>query len=171
MPDDQTRAERELCQKNVNRSGSHTQTSQTLWSTSLVLLNNSICSQAPLELNKELSDSARAFSGARKSMCSCGCAFKMLQYLTYRIVKCWSSHDLFRRYEGDLVPYAHSSGFLEFHNHKAFRPSYSSWFQSQDSFHHNMACIIYLSIYIYTYGQSGCRQYFSVIGGAPGDAN
>jgi hypothetical protein len=34
-----------------------------------------------------------------------------------------------------------------------------------------MACIIYLSLFIYTYGQSGCRLYCSVIAGAPGDAD
>jgi hypothetical protein len=42
--------------------------------------------------------------------------------------------------------------FIGFHNHKAFRVSDSSLLQSQDSLHHNMACIIYLShsIYIHT---------------------
>jgi hypothetical protein len=53
-----------LHQQNVNRSGSHTQTSQTLRSTAPVLLSTSRCSQAPLELSKVLSDSTRAFSGA-----------------------------------------------------------------------------------------------------------
>jgi len=32
-----------------------------------------------------------------------------------------------------------------------------------------MACIIYLSPLIYTYRQSGCKRYWSVIAGAPGD--
>jgi len=39
--------------------------------------------------------------------------------------------------------------FLGFHNHNAFRVSDSSLLQSQDSLHHNMACIIYLSLSIY----------------------
>ena len=38
--------------------------------------------------------------------------------------------------------------FLGFHNHKAFRVSDSSLLESQDSLHHNMACIIYLSLSI-----------------------
>jgi len=81
-------------QQNVNWSGCHTQTSQTLQSTSPVLLNNSWCSQAPLELSKLLSDSARAFSGAAEGTCSYGGAFRMLRYLTHRIVKFWSSWEL-----------------------------------------------------------------------------
>jgi hypothetical protein len=78
-------------QQNVNRSGSHTQTSQTLRSTSPALLNTSRCSQTPLELSKVLSDSARAFSGAPECTYSYGGAFSMLRYLTYRIAKFWSS--------------------------------------------------------------------------------
>jgi len=57
-------------QQNVNRSGSDRQTSQTLPQTTPVLPSNSRCSQAPLELSKVLSDSARAFSGAPESTCS-----------------------------------------------------------------------------------------------------
>jgi hypothetical protein len=78
-------------QQNVNQSGSHPQTSRTLRSTSPVLLNNSICSQPPLDICKVLSDSARAFSGAPESTCSYGGAFRMPRYLTYRIVTSWSS--------------------------------------------------------------------------------
>jgi hypothetical protein len=59
-----------------------------------VLLCTSRGSQTPLELSKVLSDSARAFSGAPGSTCRYGGAFRMLQDLTYRIVKCWSSWDL-----------------------------------------------------------------------------
>ena len=47
-------------QQNENLSGSHSQTSQTSRWTSLVLQSTSRCSQAPLELSKVLSDSARA---------------------------------------------------------------------------------------------------------------
>jgi hypothetical protein len=48
-------------QHKVNQARSHTQTSQTLQSTSAVLPRTSRWSQAPLELYKVLSDSARAF--------------------------------------------------------------------------------------------------------------
>jgi len=65
-------------QHNVIRSGSHTQSSQTLRATSPVLLNTSRRSQTPLELSKVLSDTARAFSGAPGSTCSYGGAFRML---------------------------------------------------------------------------------------------
>jgi len=77
-------------QQNVNRSGSNTQSSQTLRATSPVLLGTSRCSQTPLELSKVLSDSARAFSGAPESTCGYGGAFRMLRDLTYRILKFWS---------------------------------------------------------------------------------
>jgi len=79
-----------LHQQNVNRSGSHTQSSQKLRATSPVLLSTSRCSQTPLELSKVLSDSPRAVSGASESTCSYGGAFRMLRDLTYRIVKFWS---------------------------------------------------------------------------------
>jgi len=82
-----------LHQQNVNWSGSHMQTSQTLRSTSPVSLITSRCFQAPLEISKVLSDSARVFSGAPKSTCCDGGAFRMLQDLTCRIVKFWSSWD------------------------------------------------------------------------------
>ena len=78
-------------QQNVNRSGSHTQTSQTPRLPSAVLLSTSRCSQAPLELSSVLSDSARAFSGASESTCSYGGAFRTIRDLTIRIVKFWSS--------------------------------------------------------------------------------
>jgi hypothetical protein len=83
-----------LHQQNVNRSGSHTQTSQTLLQTSPALPSNSRCSQAPLELHKVLSDSARVVSGAPESTCSYGGAFRMPRDVTYRIVKFWSCRDL-----------------------------------------------------------------------------
>jgi len=51
-------------QQNVNRSGTNTQSSHSLWVTSPVLLSTSGCSQTPLELRKVLSDSAREFSDA-----------------------------------------------------------------------------------------------------------
>jgi len=47
------------------------------------------------------------------------------------------------------VLYFSQQWFLGFHNHKAFRVSDSSLLESQDSLHHNMACIIYLSFSIY----------------------
>jgi len=81
-------------QQNVNRSGSNTQSSQTLQATAPVLPNTSRCSQTPQELSNVLWDSARAFSGALESTCSYGGAFRMPRDLTYRIVKFWSSWDL-----------------------------------------------------------------------------
>jgi len=81
-------------QRNVNRSGSNTQSSQTLWATSPVLPSTSRCSQTPLELSKVLSDSARVFSGAPECTWSYGGAFRMLRDLTYRIVTFWGSCDL-----------------------------------------------------------------------------
>jgi len=78
-------------QQNVNWTGSHAQSCQTLWATSPVLLYTSRCSQTPLELSKVLWDCARAFSSAPESTWSYGGAFRMLRDLTYRIVKFWSS--------------------------------------------------------------------------------
>jgi hypothetical protein len=54
-------------QQNVILSGCHTQTSQTLWQPSPLLLSTPRCSQPLLELCKVLSDSARAFSHAPQS--------------------------------------------------------------------------------------------------------
>jgi len=61
--------------------------------------------------------------------------------------------------------------FSGFHNHKAFRVSDSSLSQSQDLLHHNMACIIYLSFFVYTYCQCGCRWNWSINAGRPGDVD
>jgi len=81
-------------QQNVNRSGRHIQTFQTLRSTSPELLSSCRCSQAPLELSKVLADSARAFSGAPESTWRYGGGFWMVWYLTSRIVKFRSSWDI-----------------------------------------------------------------------------
>jgi len=163
-----------LNQQNVNQSGSYTQPSQTLRSTSPVLPSTSRCSQTTLELHNVLSDSATAFSDAPESTCSYGEAFRMLRDLTYRIVKFWSFWDictdlqetsraaetaaqLCRRLheqrrplhstEGDLVLYTHSGGSYTTTRH--FVLSYSSLLQSQDSRHHNIAHIISVAVYMY----------------------
>jgi len=68
---------------------------QTLLLPSPMLSTLSRCSETPLELGEVLSDSARAFSGAPETTCSYGGAFRMLQDLTYRVVKFWSSWDLY----------------------------------------------------------------------------
>jgi len=81
-------------QQYLNRSRINTQSSQTLQATSPVLLSTSRCSQTLLELSKVLSDSARACSGALESTCSYGGAFSILQDLTHRKVKFWSSWNL-----------------------------------------------------------------------------
>jgi len=66
-------------QQNVNWSGSHWQTFETLQQPSPVLPSTSRYSQPPLELCNVLSDSARAFSDAPESICSYGGTFRMLQ--------------------------------------------------------------------------------------------
>jgi len=149
-------------EQNVNRFGGHPKTSQTLRLTSPVLLSTSNCSQAPLELSKVLSDSARAFSGAPEGPCIYGVEFRMLRDLTYTIFKFWISWDLCEGLRettragqttallcGKLDAVFSHQRFLEFHNRKEVRLSYSSLLQSQDSLHHNMACIIQISLYIY----------------------
>jgi len=139
-----------------------------------VLLSTSKCSQTPLELRKVQSDSARAFSNVTDSTCRYGGAFRMLQDLTYRIGKFWSSWDLcadlgetsrlaetaaqpcerLREQWGplsiaveNLVVYTHSSGYYMTTRH--FILLYSSLLQSQDLLLHQMACIVTVSLYIY----------------------
>ena len=140
---------------------------QTLQAISPVLLSTSRCSKTPLELSNVLSDSERAFSGAPESTGRYAGVFRMLQNLTYRIVKFWSSWDLctdlwktskavetaaqlcgrlqeqlwpLHSTVEDLVLYSHSSGSHTTTRH--FVLSYSFLLQWQDSLHHNMACII-----------------------------
>jgi len=128
-----------LHHQNVNRSGSNMQSSQTLWATSPVLLSTSRSSQTPLEISNVLSDSARAFSGVPESTCRCGGAFRMLRDLTYMIVKFWSSWDLCAA----LQETSRAAETAAQHTTtRYFVLSYSSLLQSQDSLHHNMACII-----------------------------
>jgi len=64
--------------QNVIRSGSHTQSSQTLRATLPARPSSSRRSKTLLELRNLLSDSARAFSGAPESTCSYGGALRML---------------------------------------------------------------------------------------------
>jgi len=156
-------------QYNVNRSGSNTQFSQTLRAISPVLLGTSRCSQTTLEVSDVLSDSARAFSGAPESTCSSGGAFRMLQDVTYRIIKFWSFWDLC----ADLreTSRAAETTVQLYGRHQSSRDCCAalcetwcriltaviltqpqgtlSLLQSQDSLHHNMGCIIYVSVYIY----------------------
>jgi len=81
-------------QQNVKQYRIDRHTLQTLWLCVLVLLSISRCLQAPLEFSKVLSDAKRAFSGVPESSCSYRGVFRMLWYLTYRIVKFWCSCDL-----------------------------------------------------------------------------
>ena len=161
-------------QQNVNHSGSNMQSSQTLRVTSPALLSTSRCPQTPLELSNVLSDSARAFSGTSESSRSYGGALRMIRDLTYRMVKFWSYWDLCTDWretsrtakntaqlcrrlreqprslcstEGDLVLYSHSSGSYLTTRH--FALSYLSLLQSRDSWHHTMACSIWVCVYIY----------------------
>jgi len=59
----------------------------------------------------------------------------------------------FQRLKYTLLMYSHKilshQWFLGFHNHKVFHQSFWSLLQSQDSRHHNMACILLVSLYIY----------------------
>jgi len=149
-------------QQNVIRSGSHTQSSQTLRVTSPLLL----------------SPSRRSPPGAKQSalrLCKSilRCSWKHLQLwrciqdAPSRIVKFWSSWDLCTDVQetsreaetatqlcgilrarlaplcssaGDLMPYSHRIGSYITTRH--FVLSYSSLLQSQDWLHHDMACII-----------------------------
>jgi len=96
-------------------------------------------SQTPLELSKVLTDSARAGSGAPASTCRYGGAFRMLQNLTYRMVKFWSSWGICAalwetsREAENHVQLCGIRGAIftrqwlfVFHNHQAFRLSYLS---------------------------------------------
>jgi len=137
--------------QNVNRSESHTLFSKTFQSPSPVFPNTSRCFLAPLKLSKVLSDSSRACSGAPESSCSYDGVFRMLQDLTFRIVKLWSSWDICTglwetssaaetaaQLCGRLGATLSQLWFLGFQKHKAFRLSYSFLFQSQDSQPHNI---------------------------------
>jgi len=124
---------------NENRSTSNMQSSQTLRATSPVLQSTSRCSQTPLELSNVLWDSAWGFSGAPESTCSGGGAFRMLRELTYRIVKFWSSWDICPALRETLRA-AETTAQHTTTSH--FILSYLSLLQSEDSLHHNMACII-----------------------------
>jgi len=83
-------------QHNVFQSGSHTQTTQTLWLPSPVLLSTCKCSQPPLEYFKVLSDTARAFSRTPECTCSGGGAFRILPEMSIMIRKFRSRWDLCR---------------------------------------------------------------------------
>lgn len=66
------------------------QTSQILQLTSLILLSIFKYFQSSLELSKVLLNTIKVYSGCFKSICSNEDVFKILQYLTYIIVKFWS---------------------------------------------------------------------------------
>jgi len=125
--------------QNVNRSGSHTQTSQTLRSTTSVCLSTSRCSQAPLELRKVLWDSTREFSGAPSKIVKFSSCWDICEGLQETSRASETSVQLCGRLDAVFL----QRWLLEFHNHEAFRLSYSCLLQSHDSLHSNMACIIY----------------------------
>jgi len=141
--------------QNVNGSRSHMQTFQTHQSTTPVLLNLSRRSHPPLELSKILSDSARAFPCAPESTYSDKGTLRMEQDLTYRIVKFWSSWNLYvgqretsRAAETSVQLWRRLGAMfwkqwiLGFHSYKAFCLSYLPLLQSQGLLHHNMGCIM-----------------------------
>ena len=87
----------------------------------------------------------------------------MLRDLTCRIVKFWSSRNLraglweisraaktTAQLFGRLGAVFSQQWFRGFHKHKAFRLSYLSLLQSQDSLPHNMACSNQVFLYIHT---------------------
>ena len=154
------------------------QTTQTLLQLSPVLFCDSRCSQAPLEQINVLSDSSRAISATRESTCSYRGVFRMLQDWTIRMVKFWSYWDLgvglqetsrapessvqvsrrpLLKLCGWLDAIFSQQWFLGFHNHRVLCLSYSSLLQWQDWLHHNVACIIEVSLYkyIWSYRDNG----------------
>jgi len=122
--------------QNVKLSGCHMQTSQTLWSISQVFLCKSLCPQASLTLRTVLIDIATASSSDCDSTCSYISSLTIMQCITYRILKWFSSWDLCAaqqealRATGTLnsVLYVHSSSSLDprSHNHKPFGLSFWS---------------------------------------------
>jgi hypothetical protein len=175
-----------LRQQNVNQSGSNTQSSQTLQATSPVLLTTSRCSQTPLALSNVIWDCARAFSDAVESTSRNGGAFRMLQDVTYRIVKFWSFWDLCAdlretsRAAGTTTPLR---GRLQEHCKRL-----GARFSLQQFLHNLKAChlIIFLFVTVTrfatskygiqylslcTNGQSSHRWWSSMIGGAAGHAH
>jgi len=60
-----------------------------------------------------------------------------------------NSQDLCTSSAGDLVPYSHTSGSYSSTTTRHFI-DHIGLLQAQDWLHHNMACIIYGSIYIHT---------------------
>jgi len=91
-------------EQNHNRPGSAPDTSQTLLSTSPLLLSTSGCFQAPFEVRNVLSDSERAFTVPSKRSRSYGGRFMMLQYLRYMILNLWSAWDLYTGLRGTPRP-------------------------------------------------------------------
>jgi len=124
-----------LHQQNVNRSGSNAESSQTLRVTSPVLLSTSRCSQTPLELSNVLSDSARAFSGYYEIWLIGWPNFELLRPLRRSPRDFEGSRDCCaaQRETWCRIPIAVVLTLPQ---------GIPSLLQSQDSLHHNMACII-----------------------------
>jgi len=164
-----------LHQHNVTRPRPNAQSSQTLQVTSSVVLIRSRCSQTFLELSKVLSDSASAYAATPESTCSDGGAFRMLRYLTDRIVKFWSCWDLCtdlgrtsREAETTVllcgwpleqpIPLRRTAGHLVL-----YPPSRGCYITTRHFFFVTVTMIRYIiiwhalckSLYIYIYGQSG----------------
>jgi len=59
-----------------------------------------------------------------------------------------SSKDICTSSTGDLVPYSHTSGSYSSITTRYFI-NHIGLLKSEDLLHHNMACIIYVSLYIY----------------------
>lgn len=174
-------------QQTLNPSESQLQTTHALWSTSPVLLGNYRCSYTPLELRNVLPDSARAISDAPENTCSCGGSFRILWYLTDRILNCRSRWDVgtswwetkrvvqtsaqprIRYYTWwcDLtavvvmVPWLHGISFIILIFVIVTR-FVASW---------NVMFYLPKPLNIYSYSQSGYRGYSSIMRGAPGDSN
>jgi len=180
-----------LHEENVKRSGWNRQSAQTLQVTSPVLRSDSWSSQTLQKLPTMLADSARAVSGAPESTCSNAGAFRMLQDMTYRIVKFWSTWKLcagrwqisrraktavqlriilwdqlraLRSFYGRLGATFSQQWFL--HNHKEISSYHIHLCYSHKIHYIIIWHEIFTSLYISTYGQSGPSWYWSIIGGA-----
>jgi len=153
------------------------QSSRTLCKITQELLISGTCSKATQELSKVTLDCVREYTGATESTYSCGGAFRMLCDFTYRIVKLWSSCNLYAGLQ-ETSWVAKTSAHLWVRRGTIISASCSAGsITTWDFIHHIYLCFshkIYYIImwhllskylHIYSYTQSGSWHYLSVIGG------
>jgi hypothetical protein len=164
-------------QYKVYPSGSNTHTSLTFQLTFPVYLTTFSCFQAPLELRKVLSATARAFYGVPGCTCHYERVFWTEWDMSYIAVKCWTSWNLCRGLQGTLRGAKSSAQLwgrlgarlsqqwlIVLRNHKVFRLLYSSLLQSQDWINVNGACYFEVSQHMYIQNWNEFRD-------AAGEAN